>query len=490
MFVTMLVGLYTSRIVLQTLGIEDFGIYNIVGGVVVLFTFINSAMTISTQRYLSYELGKSDGDMSTIYSLCFNIHISIAVVLFIFAETIGLWFVNQLNIPIHRMVAANWVYQFSVLSCLAGIIRVPDNASIIAYERMSFFGYMGILEALMKLLIIYVLLVVSIDKLILYSILTFFVTMLLNVFYWFYRKYYLSSIKRISITDKAKYKELLSFSGWTMFGSIANVGLQQGINIIINLFYGVTFNAAVGIANQVNSHVTTFVQGFQQALNPQLTKSESEGDKDRQFSLICSSAKFSFFIMLLVAFPIMINLEYILTLWLGKYPSYTIPICRLIIIAALIGSFSNPLWVTIFATGKIKAYQALTGTLLLLNVPIAYIGGCFGMNPVMMYVIRIVIDAICLIVRLIFLRRLISFDVMTFIRKVLIQALLVATLLCCPLLFFRKEIMEAHTISSLFIVSCVIIIYEFIVISLAGLSSRERIQILVIIKNIKNKFTR
>ncbi len=487
MFITMVVGLYTSRIVLQTLGVEDFGIYNIVGGVVVLFTFINSAMASGTQRHISYELGKRDPDVSKIYSVCLNIHIWISVVIFLLSETVGLWFLNtQLNIPEGRIEVANWVYQFSVLSCIASIVRVPDNASIIAYEKMSFFAYMGILEAFLKLVVVYFLIYSKTDKLLLYSALLFIVTVVINIFIFFYRKTYLSANQYTKVSDKKKYGELLSFSGWALFGSVANVGIQQGINIIINIFYGVALNAAVGIANQVNSHVTTFVGGFQQALNPQLTKSQANADKQRQFSLICKSARFSFLIMMILTYPILLNLDYILSLWLGEYPEHTVSICNIVIIGALIETLSGPLWVTMFATGRIKVYQIVVSIVLLLSIPLSYIGGLYGMSPETMFVIRNFLFIANFFIRIEFLRRVIEFAVLDFLKDVLGSVIAVSLLLVVPVYLLPTDLYTANDFLQLIYKFLLIVIYELIVIYFLGIRKTEREMILhVLLKKIR-----
>lgn len=292
----MLVSLYTSRIVLQTLGTVDFGTYSIVGGVVVMFSFISSAMATGTQRHLSYELGKQNGDVATIFSACFRIHVVLAFIVLLFAETIGLWFLNmKMNLPANRIDVVNWIYQLSVLTCMIGIIQVPYTASIIAHEKMSFYAYISIFDALIKLGLVFFLTLIPIDKLLLYGVLLAFVhliTFLINVLFCHSK---LSSISFVKIRDMSLYKRLLSFSGWSLFGSLSNVGYQQGVNIIINLFYGVTLNAAVGVASQVNSAVQNFVTNFQQALNPQLVQAEASKNRERQRDLIFKSSKFFIF---------------------------------------------------------------------------------------------------------------------------------------------------------------------------------------------------
>lgn len=486
MLITMLVSLYTSRVVLQTLGVEDFGIYNIVGGVVVLFTFVNSAMTTGTQRHLSYELGKPHGgNLSQVFNACLHIHCWLALIILVIAESIGLWFLNtQMNFPINRMEIVNWVYQLSILGCIVNIIKVPYHASIIAYERMSFYAYTGIIEAVLKLAIVYMLLIFTIDKLLLYSVLTLAVTVVMALAYILFCHRKFKQIILTCVQDKSLYKRLVSFSGWAMFGSFANLGLQQGINVIINIFYGVTINAAVGIANQVNAAVTQFVSGFQQALNPQLIKSEAEGNRQRQFQLIYESSKLSFFIMFVVAFPLLMNIDYILLLWLGEYPPHAETICSIIIIGALIECLSGPLWVSIFATGKIKVYQVVISSILILNIPISYIGGKLGMTPEGMYIVRNVIFVFALATRLIFLHRMICLNMMTFLRKVVFPIFRTLCFIVIPVfLFYKGFVPFASDFISLLWQSVLLGLYGMVVVYTVGLQASERNYIIGIIQN-------
>lgn len=480
MLLSMVVSLYTSRVILKTLGIEDFGIYNIVAGVVVLFTFINSAMSTGTQRHLSYELGKPDGgNITEVFSACLKIHLLLAGIVFFLSETIGLWFLNtQMNFPEGRMPAVNWVYQFSIFGCLANIIRVPYQASIIAYERMSFYAYMGIFEVVLKLVIVYVLVFISMDKLILYSVLMFAVILLTTLLFMLFCHRKFERIKIVRVADRKLYGRLVSFSGWALFGSVANVGLQQGINIIINIFYGVALNAAVGVANQVNAAISNFVHGFQQALNPQLVKSQAGKNKTRQFQLICESSRLSFFIMFVMAFPLMVNLDYVLTLWLGEYPAHTVGICNMIIIGALIECLSGPLWVTIFATGNIKIYQIVISSILLLNIPISYIGGCLGMSSEAMFATRDIIYVVAFLTRLVFLKRMIGMDVRGFLGKVVLPILKVLCLTLFPMVLFMKTVIAPANEFGIFLWQTLMIcVYEFAVIYFIGLLPKERLYI-------------
>lgn len=435
MLLTMVVSLYTSRVVLQTLGDADFGTYSIVGGVVVLFTFISNAMATGTQRHLSYELGKKDSRISTIFSACLKIHFWLSLIIFVLAETIGLWFLNsKMNFPEGRMVVVNWIYQFSILSCMIGVIQTPFTAAIISYEKMSFYAYLSIVDVLLKLGIVFLLVVMPWDKLLLYGLLLLLVHCVVFIIYVLYALKFLTGIKLVKIDDSSIYKQLISFSGWSLFGSMANVGYQQGINIIINLFWGVTLNAAVGIANQINSAVSNFVSGFQQALNPQLVQSEASKDRDRQLDLIYKSSKFSFYIVFIIAFPLIVNLNYVLTLWLGQYPAHTDSLSILIIVGLMISCLSGPLWVTIYATGDIKKYQVVVSMVALTIIPVAYIIGRMGGTPEAIYAVRSSNFLFVLIVQLLFLRKFIHLSVPGFIKSVISP---IAIIVAVTYLFYK-----------------------------------------------------
>lgn len=474
MLLTMVVSLFTSRIVLQTLGEQDFGTYSIVGGVVVMFTFISSAMSTGTQRHLSYELGKVNGDVPTIFSACLKIHIYLGLVIFLLAESIGLWFVNkQMNLPDDRMNIVNWIYQFSILNCVISVIQVPFTAAIISHERMSFYAYLSIVDVCMKLGVVYLLTILPIDKLLLYGILlsvVFIITFTCYVVYC----YIILKIRIVKVKDTSVFKKLLSFSGWALFGSFANIGYQQGVNVLINIFFGVSLNAAVGIANQVNGAVMHFVNGFQQALNPQLVQAEAAKDRLRQTDLICKSSRFSFLIMACISFPLIINLDYILALWLGDYPNYTYEICQIIMLGALIETLSGPLWVTIFAIGKIKIYQIVISIILLCNLPLSYIGAKMGMPPYGMYFIRIVLFLVALVTRLVFLSKYIKFDSMLFIRKVILPLLFISLCMFGVYLISKYYNFSAISFQQLILQTIGYLIFILVLSFVFGLSNNER----------------
>lgn len=488
MGITLLVSLYASRVILNTLGVSDYGLYNVVGGVVILFSFLNQTLSTATQRYLSIALGKQNfKKLKDIFNVSFLIYCLVALMILLLAETIGLWFLNnKMSFPQDRIVAANWVYQFSILTTCVNVLRAPFNANVIANEKMSFYAYTTIIEAFLKLIILYILLIQPFDKLIAYSILVF--TTVLLVTLWFYAfnkknfKYIILFSKNI---NKKLFKELLSFSGWGMFGSIANVGFRQGINIIINLFFGVNVNASLAIANQVSNFTSQFVNGFQVSLNPQLTKSYAAGDTQNQYKLIYRSSKFSFYLLLFIGLPILLNTNYILTIWLKIVPEYAVIFCQLMIVAAMIDAISAPLWVIIFATGKIRTYQIVISAILLSNVLFSYIAVKLGFGPEYMLYIRIFIFIICIIVRLLFVRHLTNLNIKHFVKNVVLPIGLIA-ILVVPVPYtisLHYDSLIGLIISSISSVSMTILIIYFV-----GMNKGEKQFARDSIRNILNKF--
>lgn len=482
MLLTMIISLYTSRVVLHTLGEDDFGTYSIVGGVVSLFAFISNAMATGTQRHLSYELGKDDGDVPKVFSACFRIQLWISFLIFLLAETIGLWFLNyKMVFPEGRMIVVNWIYQFSIFSCLVGVLQTPFSAAIISYEKMSFYAYLSIVDVLMKLGVVCVLVLLPWDKLFLYGVLLLVVHVILLIVYAYYSLRKLSGIRFVAIKEKGIYKKLISFSGWSLFGSLANVGYLHGINIIINLFFGVALNAAVGIANQINNAVVSFVNGFQQALNPQLVQSEAAGDKKRQLDLIYKSSKFSFFIVFIIAFPLIVNLACVLSIWLDNYPSHTEELCVLVMVGLLISCLSGPLWVTIYATGKIKCYQLVVSLVALSILPISYVAGRMGASPEVIFIIRASNYFFVLLVQLFFLHRYITLNIWGFAKCVLLPVFLILLMTFVFYKILHIFVQPATNFWELSYQTLIYIAFICIMVWLLGLTKLERGQLMLLI---------
>ena len=405
---------------MKALGVEDFGIYNIVGGIVVLFSFINNAMVSSTQRYLNYELGRKDvEEAKKFFSASLTIHFIIALIIIFLSETIGLWFLNEyINIPDGKSVAANWVYQFSILTFAINILRTPYNASIIAYEKMSFYAYISIIEVILKLLIVYAIVIFA-DRLIAYSILTFVVALIILICYIIFCWLKFPICKYHYEYNKSRFSALLNFSGWSMFGALANTGAQQGINILLNMFFGVTVNAAMGIAQQVNSALYSFVSNFQTAFNPQIVKSYAANDRSYFFNLILHTSRYSFYLLFILAFPVMLCCQEVLQIWLGEVPEHTVAFCQLVIIFSLIDAWQGPLWVSVQATGKIRDYQILMSVMILSNLPLSYLFLKQGYSPEVVLTIRCLLNLLILFVRLWYLRHLYDFPMWRYGREVI-----------------------------------------------------------------------
>ena len=430
MLLIMAVTLYTSRVVLNVLGVEDFGIYNVVGGIVVMFSFLNGAMATSTQRFLSFSLGKNDQEqVARVFSMSMTTHISIALIVLLLAETFGLWiFYRYLNIPPERMGAAQWVYQLSVLTFCISIIRVPYNAGIIAYERMSFYAYISIVEVCLKLGMVILLQYLGSDKLILYALLMALTTGIVTFIYKLYCCKTFSVCRYHYFWDKHLYKELISFSGWSLFGSAANVGVQQGINILLNVFFGVVTNAALGIANQVSSAVSQLVGNFQTAFNPALVKSYASGDYSYFVLLIFQTSRFSYFLLFIIALPLYLCMPFVLKVWLDIVPEYTVVFCRWMLVFVLIDAVSAPLWISVQAIGKIRSYQLLMSALIFLNIPLSWLLLRLGKDAEWVMQVRVGINLLTFICRIIYLQKRKVISSYLYLREVISPVVLVSVL--------------------------------------------------------------
>lgn len=434
MGVTMLVSLFTSRVVLQTLGVEDFGIYNVVGGVVVLFSFLNAAMSSATQRFLNFELGRGNiVQAGRVFSMSMSVHFVIAGTVLVLAETLGLWFLNtQLNIPEARMAAANWCYQFSVASTLLGIMLVPYNATIIAYERMTFYAWASIATTLLRLGIVYLLLVGNADKLMLYAALTFAVGVLMQIVHVVYcRRAFPQTARYKPFRDKNLFCELISFSGWSLFGGVASMANSQGLNMAMNIFCGVAVNAAMGIANQVNAAVYQFVGNFQTAFNPQIVKHYSAGEHNAFLLLIFRASKFSYYMMFFLAFPLMLNADFVLGVWLGNVPEYAADFTRWTLVFMLADALSGPLWMSVQATGKIRNYQLIVSAFIFSNLPLCILLLSLGFSPVWVLACRASINFLTLLWRVFYLRKKIALPARKYLREVLCNVLFSSALAAC-----------------------------------------------------------
>jgi O-antigen/teichoic acid export membrane protein len=430
--VIMLVSLYTVRVVLEILGVEDYGIYNIVGGMVVIFNFLNNAMTLSTQRYLNFAMGQNDIEqIKKVFSSSIIIHVIIAGVIFFLAQTIGLWFFfNIIDIPQERQTAALFVFQLSLIATMINIIRVPYKATIFAYEKMSFFAMLSIVEAVLRLGIVFLLPLINYDQLIVYAFLVLITTILIFLVFMIYCKKTFETAHFRYHKDKKLFKELLGFSGWNLFGGVANAGKKHGLNILVNVFHGVTVNAAIGIATNVNAAVFHFISNFKIAFKPQIIKSYSAGDYDYFMRLIFRTSKISFFLLFLFVLPLYINAGFVLHIWLTNIPEYAVVFTQLILLTSLVDAIIGPLGISIQATGDIKMYQIIISCFYFAILPLSFLFLLLGFSPVWILIIQLVLNFFSLIWRIFYLGIKINLPVKSFFLEVMFPLTIISGISC------------------------------------------------------------
>lgn len=437
MMLGMVVSLYTSRVILQALGVEDYGIYNVVGGLVAMFSIVSSSLSSASSRFLTFSLGKGDmEELKNVFSTSLYIQMGLAVVVCILMETVGLWFLNQrMTIPEARMEAANWVFQVSVLGFMMGLMTVPFNASIIAHERMSAFAYIGMLDIGLKLGVV---LCVAhapwiADRLIAYSIMQLIVGIAMQSIYVMYCRRHFEECRYLNGTfDKDCWKRMGAFAGWNFIGCSAYLLRDHGVNLLLNLFVGPILNAARGIAMTVNSAINSFAGNFMTALNPQITKSYAAKERDYMMSLVERGSRFSFYILLMLALPVLMETDFVLTLWLKHYPEHTVNFVRLVLLLSLIDILSNTLIVLQNATGRIRNYQLAVGGMYMLNFPLSYACLKMGMPPESVFVVAILVASCCLVLRLMFLRHSVGLSLRGYLRRVCVNVAIV-TMIALPL---------------------------------------------------------
>lgn len=422
MLFTMAVSLFTSRVILNTLGVEDYGINNVVGGIVTMFSVLSGSLSSSISRFITFELGKGNIErLKTIFSTGVNIQLGMSVLIIIIAEAVGIWFLNtKMNIPTDRMVVANWVFQCAILTFVLNLLSVPYNAAIIAHEKMSAFAYISVVEVSLKLIIVYMLMISPFDRLETYAVLLLLVGAVIRFIYGYYCKRHFEECTYHFVFDKPVLKEMTGFAGWNFLGNGAYMLNTQGVNILMNLYFGVAVNAARGIATQVDAALKQFVNNFTTAVNPQITKSYAQGDLDYMHKLVCRSAKFSAFLMMFFAVPIILETNTILTIWLKTVPDYAVIFLQWIIISSFMDTvLANSLVTSMFATGKIKRYQIIVTTVGCLVFPLSWIAFKLGFEPQVGYILYFIIYTILLFVRLYLLKDMVKLPVMMYIREVL-----------------------------------------------------------------------
>lgn len=476
MVVLMLVTLYVSRILLKAMGVVDYGIYNVIAGFVNVFTILTGSISVAISRFITFELGKKDSsnNVKTVFCTAVNVQLVMILIVLLLSETLGLWLVNhKLVIPTERLLSANYLYQYCIISFCITLFSSIYLAAVIAYEKMSAFAYIGILDAVLKLLAAFFISNVAYDKLPMYGICLVLVSLSIQLAYYLYCKFNLKDCTYQWILDKSKLKEILKYSGWTYIGASGAILKDQGGNILINIYYGPVMNASRGISMQVYSAVSSFADNFMTAIKPQIIKSYASGDYERMMLLISKGSRFGFFLLFIISCPIFINAEYILELWLKTVPDSSVLFVRLCIIYALSESISSPLVTGVSASVNIRNYQLLVGGIQFLNFPIVLVSYELGAPVYCVFIVAIVLSQVCLYARLYILKTMININVKDFIKSTVAKIILV--LLCVCAFLTPAFALRDNSFLSLFFNSSYCVFVAGLLIFLLGTYKDERI---------------
>lgn len=482
----MVISIFTSRVILQSLGVEDYGTHNVIGGFVAMFSMLGGTLVTATQRFINVELGKKEnGNPNEVFCTAMGIHIILAGIIFIALETFGLWFLNyKMNIPDGRMFAANVVFQCSIFAFLLNIIYMPYNAIIIAFERMKAFAYISLYDVIVKLLISYALFMFFYDRLIIYAVLLLLLAISERSIYSIYcRRNFPEESKFHIVRDKQAYIRQTSFASYTFLGSFASILSNHGVNIVLNLFCGVAVNAARAISMQVLHAISKFVSDFTVALNPQIVKTYSAGETDKSMELVYRGAKFSFYLMFVFSVPILFFTPEILNLWLGHYPEYTIVFVRLTLVYGLVTVLSKTLTTEILATGILRTNAFIIGGLRILILPLSYMVLWMGYEPYMVYYVLIVIDGISIFTRLYILKDITGVKIIGYLKNVLLPVSLVSVVSLVPSYMVWKQMPGAYHIQT----ALIIVAISVAIIAAIGISTNERQMMMSAINKITRK---
>jgi len=423
----MLVSLYTVRVILEVLGVEDFGIQNVVAGMVTMFSFLSSSMASASQRFFAFDIGRNQKEkLKLTFNVTLLIYILISGIVLILLETVGLWFLHtQMVIPETRLNAAVVLYHFSVLSFIFTIFKIPFLSLVIAHEDMGVYAGTSIIEVLLKLVLVFLIRIIPIDKLVLYGVLLSIVACINTIIYVVYCRMKYSECRLSIVWEKDLFISILSFSGWSLFGNIANVLKNQGTNILLNIYFGPIVNAAKGIAQQVNSAVTSFSHNFVTAVRPQLIKLYASGSSEEMMKLALQSSKYTSFLLSLFLLPLISETKTILSIWLGQVPDFTVIFLRLILLDALIKSMTEPMMTVIQATGRIKLYQSMVGGTLLLNLPLSSLALWRGASPEVVFIVSIGLTILSSLIRLVIIKKYVLYKISDFLLIVFIPVVFV-----------------------------------------------------------------
>lgn len=475
LIVTTIIGLYTSRVVLKALGIDDFGLYNVVGGIISMLAALGSTMSIASFRFMSIELGRNDiEELKSVFNSSIIIHFFLAILLLILAETLGLWFIiNKIIVPEGRLTSVLWAYQFSILTCIVMIISAPYNNCLLVHEKMNAYALFSMLEAILKLTIVFLLGIGGIDKLIEYSFLIFCIQLLMRGLYGIYCSKNFVETKFSWKYNKSQLTKMLSFTGWNFISILANIGYTEGLNILLNIFFGPAVNAARAITVQVESKVALFGRNIQEAINPQIMKSYGSNNLEYMNQLIINSSRFSFFLLYVIAFPLFVLTDKILIYWLDIVPDYTNIFVKLIIFAVIINALQNPLITATNAVGKIKKYNIILGLTLIDIIPIAYICLKSGAEAYIVFIIQIIFMVITLIIRLYFVSSLLRFPIILYLRQVVFYIILILSI-SVPV-YFLLELLPHEDFVSFLIKGIISFLLSITIVYFIGLNNKERV---------------
>lgn len=427
---TLLVSLYTSRVVFNALGVEDFGIWGVLGGLITMFSFVNQSLSSSIFRYITHAIGLNDiNKLNNIYSISIIIHILLALLILGLCEIFGGWILaEKMVIPIEKQKMAEIVFHIVIVSSSLSLLSVPFNSVIIAYERMNIYAYMTIIDVIFKLIIAFIICQIDSNRLIWYSLMMLFITIFMSVVYIFYVARNFKELKFKWVYDINLYKSILSFSGWSFCGNIAAVGYNQGLNILLNIFFGPVVNAARGISLQIEQTVRSFVINFQSAINPQIIKNYAQKEFEQMHILMFRSSKFSIFLLYIFALPIMLETDAILYLWLGQVQHYTVIFIRIMFLVIALETMSNSLMTGVVANGNIRNYQLVVSFILILIVPISYIVLKLGAGAEMVFIIYLIMEILAVIARLYFAKKMVNLNIKQFALYVIIPSVIVILL--------------------------------------------------------------
>ena len=488
MIVIMAINFYVARIVLDVLGVTDYGIYNLVGTIVVIFTFLKSSLSEATQRFINYTIGKGhQGNLRNVFSTCLNCYILLIIVVIIIGELLWLFLGTSLNIPKNRFEAASFTYQITLFSFAISVMQVPYNAAIVANEKMGVFAKISIIEALLKLFLVVIITTIAYDKLKTYSVLMMINAFVIFCMYFIYCQMNFIYTKYIIVFDKSLFRQILSFSGWNMFGSLSGVLSESGVNLIFNTFCGVIINASIGLSNQINGALSGFITGFQTAFKPQIVKSYAAKQLQDFHKLICRSSKFSFYLFFLISIPIITNMNYILQLWLVDVPEYACIFSQIILIGSLIDATSGVFYSSIGATGKIRNYQIFITCNFILHIVITWFLLYLGCKYEYVFFSRLLTRGLLnFLVGLYFLKKLTGLQFVYYIKYTLLP-LIKSSIIPVIILLLIIYLLDNDSLIKVFINVLVFEFISLIMIFICGLSYSEKNKVLNYIRNRKKQ---